>query len=192
MEEQRMPGKSRKEWVNEHAASACMLALQLAKDKKFRNWLVSAIYHGSAAARRTRRGLGLGAAVAGLAADETLLRELRSARRDLKQAHGRLEAKRRTHKLRNLLVLTVLASLAVPEVRARLDAVRAKASKIRWRPPWIGSAATRSPSDASPARPRSLEDLTKEELYARAQEADISGRSEMSKEQLVEALRARS
>jgi hypothetical protein len=34
--------------------------------------------------------------------------------------------------------------------------------------------------------------LRKEELYARAQETDIPGRSEMSKEQLVEALRARS
>ena len=50
----------------------------------------------------------------------------------------------------------------------------------------------RSPSDDSRARPRRLEDLTKEELYARAQEADIPGRSEMSKEQLAEALRARS
>ena len=44
----------------------------------------------------------------------------------------------------------------------------------------------------SRTRPRGLEDLTKEELYVRAQEADIPGRSEMSKEQLVAALRARS
>jgi hypothetical protein len=34
--------------------------------------------------------------------------------------------------------------------------------------------------------------MTKEQLYERAQEADIPGRSEMSKVQLVEALRARS
>jgi hypothetical protein len=186
-----MPGKSRKELVKANAASACMLALQLARDKKFRNWLVSAIYHGSAAGQRTRRGFGLTGTVAGLAADETLVRELRSARRDLKQAYGRLEAKRRSHKLRNFLVLAALASLAaVPQFRAHFAAAFAKASKVRHRLPGVGNSATRSPSDDS--RARRLEDMTKEELYARAQEADIPGRSEMSKEQLVEALGARS
>jgi hypothetical protein len=40
-------------------------------------------------------------------------------------------------------------------------------------------------------RPRSLEDLTKEQLYARAQEAEIPGRSEMSKEELIDALRVK-
>jgi hypothetical protein len=40
-------------------------------------------------------------------------------------------------------------------------------------------------------RPGSLEDLTRDELYARAQEAEIPGRSEMSKDELVEALRSR-
>ena len=34
-----------------------------------------------------------------------------------------------------------------------------------------------------------LEDLTKEELYHRAQDADIPGRSEMSKDELIAALR---
>ena len=33
------------------------------------------------------------------------------------------------------------------------------------------------------------EDWTKEELYERAQELDIDGRSEMSKDELIEALR---
>jgi hypothetical protein len=37
--------------------------------------------------------------------------------------------------------------------------------------------------------PRSLDDLTKDELYQRAQEADIPGRSEMTKDELVAALR---
>jgi hypothetical protein len=40
--------------------------------------------------------------------------------------------------------------------------------------------------------PRNLEDLTKDELYQRAQAAEIPGRSEKSKEQLVAALRAQS
>ena len=86
-----MPGISRKETLKANAASAYALALQLAQDRKFRNWLISAIYHASAAGKRTRRDLGLRGTVAGLAADETLLKELRSARRDLKQAYGRLE-----------------------------------------------------------------------------------------------------
>lgn len=37
--------------------------------------------------------------------------------------------------------------------------------------------------------PRSLEDRTKEQLYARAQELDIEGRSQMSKDELIEAIR---
>ena len=188
-----MLGRSKKATVKEKVASVYALALQLAQDKKFRNRLLSAIEHGYAAGQRARRGLGLRGTVAGLAADKTLLKELRSARRDLEHAYGRLEAKRRTHKLRNLLVLVALASLAaVPQLRARIAAALAKASKVRQRPPGVGHPGTRSPSDESRARPRRLEDLTKEELYARAQEADIPGRSEMSKEQLVEALRATS
>jgi hypothetical protein len=35
-----------------------------------------------------------------------------------------------------------------------------------------------------------LEDLTKQELYERAQAADIPGRSEMNKDELIRALRA--
>jgi hypothetical protein len=189
-----MLGGSRKGRVKEHVGSAFALALQLAQDRNFRNRLLSAIEHGSAAGRRARRGLGVRGAVVGLVADETLLRELRSARRDLEQAYGRLEAKRRTHKLRNFLMLAALASVVgVPQLRARLSTAFAKASsKVLQRPPKVGNSDTRSFSEDFRARPRRLEDLTKEELYARAQEADIPGRSEMSKEQLVEALRARS
>ena len=47
--------------------------------------------------------------------------------------------------------------------------------------------ATRKPG----GRERSLEELTKEELYERAQAADIEGRSTMSKDELVRALKAR-
>jgi len=187
-----MFGRSRRERAKENAVSASALALELAKDKRFRKRLLSAIEHGSKAGRRARGGLGLSGAVARFATDETLLRELRSARSDLQQAYGRLEAKRRSHKLRNFLVLAALASVAgVPQLRARLSAVFDKASKARHRLPRVGDPTTRSSSDDS-TRPRRLEDLSKEELYARAQEADIPGRSEMSKDQLVEALRAQS
>jgi hypothetical protein len=49
-----------------------------------------------------------------------------------------------------------------------------------------------------PARPRAteepevphrLDDRTKEQLYARAQELDVEGRSQMSKAELIEAIR---
>jgi hypothetical protein len=185
-----MFGRSRRERMKESAASASALGLQLVQDRKFRQRLLSAIAHGSEAGRRTRRGLGLRGTVAGLATDETLLRELRSARSDLQQAYGRLEAKKRTHKLRNLLVLAALALVAgLPQLRARLGAAF---EKHRQRLPEARNPGAPPPSNDSLARPRRLEDLTKEELYARAQDADIPGRSEMSKEQLVDALRARS
>lgn len=184
-----MLGKSRKERMKESAASASALALELVQDKEFRKRLLSAIEHGSEAGRRTRRGLGLRGTVAGLATDDTLLRELRSARSDLKQAYEQLEARRRTHKLRNLLLLGALASVAgLPQLRARLAAAFEKHGQ---RLPGLGNPDTRPPSDDSRASPPRLVDLTKEELYARAQDADIPGRSEMSKEQLVEALRER-
>jgi hypothetical protein len=187
-----MIGRSGRERAKKRAAKASALALALAQDERFRKRLLSGIRHGFEAGRRMRSELGLSGAVARLATDETLLKELRRARGDLERAYGRLEAKRQTHKLRNLIVLGLLASLAgVPQVRARLVAAFAKASKVRQYLPEVGTLGTRSPSD-SRARPRRLEDLTKEELYARAQEADIPGRSEMSKEQLVEVLRARS
>lgn len=184
-----MFGRSRRERAKESAANASALALALAQDKKFRKRLLSAIEHGSEAARRTRRGLGLSGAVARLATDETLLNELRNARSDLQQAYGRLEAERRSHKLRNFLVLAALASFAgVPQLRARLVGV---VEKARQRLPDVGSASRWSSSGDSRPEGR-LEDMTKEQLYERAQEADIPGRSEMSKVQLVEALRARS
>jgi hypothetical protein len=45
--------------------------------------------------------------------------------------------------------------------------------------------------DASPSSGTPYEDWTKSELYERAQELDIDGRSGMSKKQLIAALRSR-
>ncbi len=189
-----MLGRSRREKMREHAGSASALALKLAQDRKFRRRLLCAIEHSSEAGRRTRHSLGLRGAVARLATDRTLLRELRRARSDLQQAYGRLEAKRRSHRLRNLLALTALASIAgVPQLRERLAAAIAKTSRHVQALAERGKRASGpTASDESPTRPHSIEDLTREELYARAQKADIPGRSEMSKEQLIDALRARS
>jgi hypothetical protein len=182
-----MLGKTGKERVTRSYA----LALQLAHDRKFRDRLVSAIEHGSAAGRRARHGMGLTGTVVRLAADESLLKELRSLREDLEQAYEHVEATRRTHKLRNVLLVAGLASLfGLPQVRARIAAAIAKVWQVLGSrtPGDLGPAA---PAMDSPARPHRLEDLTKEDLYERAREADIPGRSEMTKEQLVAALRAK-
>jgi hypothetical protein len=179
--------RSRTEKIKENALGASDLALQLAQDKKFRKRLLSAIEHGSEARRRASRGLGLAGTARRLAADQALQADLRNARKDLEHAYARLDAKRRSHRLRRIILLTGLAWVAaMPQLRRRVSALIANA--------WRGEARdvpSRS-ADAREARsPHRLEDLTKEELYARAQEADIPGRSEMSKEELVAALRSR-
>jgi hypothetical protein len=150
--------------LTKRAADVSELARQLAQDKQFRKRLLSAIEHGSKAGRRTRRTLNPMGAVNRVARDPELLGELRRARSDVQAAYRRLETKRRTHRVRNSVMVVGLASAAgLPLVRK-----------------WLSD---------SPARPSRLEDLTREELYARAQEADIAGRSEMSKAQLIDALR---
>jgi hypothetical protein len=57
-----------------------------------------------------------------------------------------------------------------------------------------GRSKVRRTRSAAPGRrnERPLDELTKEELYERAQAADIEGRSTMSKDELLRALKARS
>ncbi len=185
--------RSKTESLKANAISASELALQLAQDKRFRKRLLSAMRHSSEPGRRTRRGLGLMGAVTRFASDEALHAELRGARNDLQRAYGRVEAKRRTRKLRRLGVLAGLGSLAaVPRLRERVASAVAKAPTRSERLRDLAGRLRSNDSGGSASRPRKLEDLTKEELYGRAQEAEIPGRSEMSKEQLIEALRARS
>ncbi len=176
--------RSRRQAIKENAVSASELALQLAQDRKFRKRLLSGLKHSSEASTRTGRGLGLTGAIAQLASDRALQRHLRSARKDLRGAYRRLETKRRNRRLLRFTALAGLASLAaVPQLRERVTTVIAKVPKRRQE---LTDLAGR-------LRPTSsLEDLTREELYERAQEADIPGRSEMSKQQLVDALRVKS
>lgn len=174
--------RSRADRIKENVISVSELARQLAQDEKFRKWLVSAVQHGSEAGRRARGGLGVRGAIRGLAGDEQLLAELKAARADLQRAYKRGEAKTHGHRLRKLLVFGALASVAaVPRLRERVMAILGKAMDYRRPIIEFGNEALGR---------RSLEDLTKEELYARAQDADIPGRSEMTKEELVSALRS--
>src|SRR2546421_2874639 len=186
-----MFGRSRTQKLKENAVSGSELALQLAEDKNFRKRLLSAVKHSSEAGRRARRSLGLTGAIARLASDQALKTELRGARNDLQRAYGQLQARQRKQTLRRLTFLAGLASLAaVPQLRERITTVIGNAPKHRQRLTDVAQRVSAAASDGR-SRPRTLEDLTREELYARAQEADISGRSEMSKQQLVDALRAK-
>jgi hypothetical protein len=182
-------GRSAK--LRKNAVDASELARQLAQDPKFRKRLASAIGHGVIARRRARKQLGLGGTVRRLASDERLLRELRSARDDLQRASRRIQ-RRRSHKLRNAALVGSLAGLAaVPQVRQRITAV-ASDEKVRRDAVDRVKNVVGGYTPNRVGRPASLEDLTRDELYARAQEADIPGRSEMSKDELVKALRGTS
>ncbi len=177
-----MLGRS-KQRLKKDVAGASALAWALAQDQKFRERLLSALEHGAEARRRARRDRGASGALARLATDQRLLKELRNARGDLQEAFGRIEKKRRTHKLRNAVVLGLLAALGIPRLRRYVLAMigRTTPGDTGPRPAPAG--------DRSPGSPR-LEEMTKDELYERAQAAGVPGRSEMTKEQLVEALRA--
>jgi hypothetical protein len=181
--------RRRTESVKQKALRASELAVKLAQDKQFRKRLRSAAGHGAEAWHHIRRGPGLVGAAKQLAADQELQAEVQKIRSDLQQAYGRLDAKRRSHRLRRVISLAGLASLAaVPQVRERASALIATASKKRDH---LQKLATANGQGTGKPRPRALDDLTKEELYARAQEAEIPGRSEMSKDDLVAALRSR-
>jgi hypothetical protein len=166
--------------VKKGALDASGLALQLAQDRRFRRRLVSAIRHGSEAGRRGRTEPGLTAAVTRFLSDRAVQSELRSARKDLQWAYARLEKKRRSRRLRNVALGAGLASLAVPQVRSRVGSLLTNPTTDHRRLTNLGRAEST----------HSLEDLTKEQLYARAQDADIPGRSDMSKDELIAALRA--
>jgi hypothetical protein len=188
-----MFGRRRTDKLMEGAINASALAVQLAQDRKFRKRLISALQHSSEARRRTRRELGLTGTARRFAADEALHTELKAARDDLQKAYARVEAKRRGSRLRKLVLFSFAAAFAaVPQLREAVKAAIAKtpqgAETVRGA---ASDLAAHVPGRETP-RPSSLENLSKEELYARAQEADIPGRSDMSKNQLIEALRARS
>jgi uncharacterized membrane protein len=99
--------------------SAAELATSLAKDKKFRKQLISAIGHGTIAKRRASKRIGFVAAVTRLGADAKLKSELLKMTRNLENAWGRVE-KKRSHKLRNsLLVIGGIGGAAVATMKAR-------------------------------------------------------------------------
>ena len=85
---------------------AADLAGSLAKDKKFRKELLSAIRHGTKAQKRASRRFGFLAAAGRVANDPKLKNELKKMTTSLDKAWSRVE-KKRSHKLRNTLLVLV-------------------------------------------------------------------------------------
>ena len=96
--------------VKDSAVSAAELARSLAKDRKFRKQLLSAISHGTIAKRRASKRIGFVAAVTRLGSDPKLKSELRKMTKNFENAWGRV-VKTRSNKLRN----SVLAAAGVGE-----------------------------------------------------------------------------
>jgi uncharacterized membrane protein len=99
-----MFGRSRTAVLKDKATSATELGSALAKDKKFRKELVSAISHGTLARRRAARKIGFLAAATRLAADPKLKHELNKMMSSLDKVVHRVE-KKQSHKLRNTLLV---------------------------------------------------------------------------------------
>jgi uncharacterized membrane protein len=119
--------------LKENAASAAEFATALAKDRKFRRELVSAVSHGTIAKRRAARKIGLLATVSRLTSDPKLKRELNKVVKSLDKAWSRVERKR-SHKLRNTLI--------VAGVGGGVAAAAAAAPKLRNRIPGLTTATT--------------------------------------------------
>jgi uncharacterized membrane protein len=111
--------------LKDNAVSATELATALAKDRKFRKELASAVGHGTVARRRGARQVGFVAAVRRLSTDPNLQSDLRAMVKNLENAWTRVE-KKRSHRLRNTVLVVVgvggaTAAAAVPQARRLLS-----------------------------------------------------------------------
>jgi hypothetical protein len=136
-----MFGRSRTQTIKDNAVSGKELALGLAKDRRFRKELASAISHAAAARRRAASRFGLTALAARLAADEELRRELTAAVEALDKARRRVE-KKRSHRMRNTMLLIVgsAGAFAAYKLRAKLPVGR-------------GATESETPTTTEPATP---------------------------------------
>jgi uncharacterized membrane protein len=130
--------------VKDSAVTATEFASALAKDKKFRKELISAISHGAVAKRRAARKIGVFAAMTRLSDDPKLGRELRKMVDGFDKAWSRVE-KKRSHKLRNVLIVLGVGGAAAAAAASRKE-VRDKVSSAL-------------PTNAgSSSRPRTIEE----------------------------------
>ena len=121
-----MLGRSKTQAVKDNAARGTDLALSLARDKRFRKQLLSAMGHGATARQRAASRIGFVSAVHRLGADKELRSELRQMTQNLQNALTRAE-KKRSHKLRNFLLVVAGVGTAVA---AAAPHTRKKVSKL--------------------------------------------------------------
>jgi hypothetical protein len=124
-----MFGRTNTDAVKANVASGKELAAALARDRKFRKHLISALGHGEAARRRVAEQITMKAMLMRLAADEELRRDLVTATKSLQEAWSRVE-KKRSHRLRNTLFV-VAGAVAVAGVIQSRGRLQEQASKLR-------------------------------------------------------------
>jgi len=111
--------KPKTQVFKDNAASAADFANALARDRKFRKQLLSAMGHGVTAKRRAKSRIGFLATANRLASDDMLKGELRSAVKSLEKAWTRVE-KKRSHKLRTtLIVVGVIAAASAAATKLK-------------------------------------------------------------------------
>jgi uncharacterized membrane protein len=133
-----MFGGSRTKDLKKSAVNSKELAVSLAKDRKFRKQLRSAAKHGSKARRRAIPRAGMVALGARVASDDKLRRELRQTADNLQNAWRRVE-KKRSHRVRNVLVALGLGAVAAKLFQSR--------DKVLQSLPGVGGTAPRTIGD---------------------------------------------
>jgi hypothetical protein len=111
--------KSRMEKVKDVLKVAASYTDQLARDRRLRSDLRSAVDHGAAVTERVRRDLGLSRTTSRLAGDKKLRKNLGSLLNDLDRASDRV-GRKRGHRARNALLLlggTGMVLAVVPNTR---------------------------------------------------------------------------
>ena len=101
----RMRRKSRSEKVTEALKEAASYTDRLVHDRRLRSDLRSAADHGRRAAKLATRDFRGSRGAAHIAGDAKLRKSVRALVDDLSRATGRLQRKRRTHRVRNAFLL---------------------------------------------------------------------------------------
>jgi uncharacterized membrane protein len=117
-----MFGRSRTKTMRTKAEDGGAVALELAKDPKFRKELAAAFAHAAVARDRARSRIGTMATLQRLATDDVLRHELRELGSHVQQATGRVDKKRSTGRRGKIFLLagTGIALVAVPQARTWL------------------------------------------------------------------------
>lgn len=107
--------QSRMEKAKDALREAVSYTDGLMRDERLRSHVRSAVDHGAVATERVRADIGAGNITSRLAADKKLRKNLRALIDDIDRANDRLRRKR-THRVRNALVIVAGTGVAVAVV----------------------------------------------------------------------------